>query len=50
VKVRVPLLLTLVTAIVMALTTFVPHRLGDYASTELSQWLSIMGGWASSSA
>ena len=43
-KIRVPLLLTLVTALVMVLTFFVPHRLGDYVSTELSQWLSIMGG------
>jgi hypothetical protein len=43
-KIRVPLLLTLITAIVMLLTFFVPHHAGGKVEEELSQWMSVIWG------
>ncbi|MGQ9729778.1 MAG: hypothetical protein ACUVX8_00765 [Candidatus Zipacnadales bacterium] len=43
-KVRIPLLVTLVVAIVMVAVFFIPHRAGDYVLTQLNQWISVIGG------
>jgi len=43
-KIRVPLALTFVTALIMAAIPFTPHRLGDYVQSELSDWIMVIGG------
>jgi len=43
-KVRAPLMVTFVTAMVMLAVYFVPHRLSDYVQDELSQWVRVVGG------
>lgn len=43
-KIRVPLALTFVTALVMVAIFFTPHRLGDEIQSELSDWMRVIGG------
>jgi len=43
-KIRIPLILTFVTALVMIVVFFTPHRLGDYVQTKLNDWVMVIGG------
>jgi dienelactone hydrolase len=43
-RIRVPLMLTFVTAIIMIVVFFTPHRLGEYVQTELNDWVMVIGG------
>ena len=43
-KIRFPLIVTFVTALVMVAVQFTPHRLGEYAQAEVSNWFSVVTG------
>ncbi|HJN15292.1 MAG TPA: hypothetical protein QGH10_07380 [Armatimonadota bacterium] len=43
-KIRVPLIITFITAIIMIAVQFTPHRLGEFVQTELSSWYVVIAG------
>jgi hypothetical protein len=44
VRLRIPLILTFATAVIMIAIYFVPHRLGEFVQQELTDWVIVVSG------